>query len=277
MTEENAKAETVLEIRGELEKAGSGRRERYGRFTLSALSSIPWVGGFLSAAADLDAEKAQGRVNALQQQWLGLHHDKLEELGKTLAEIVGRLESLGELARERLEDNGYLGLVEHGFRVWDQAATGEKKSLVQRLLENAGGTKLCSDDVIRLFVDWIEKYHEVHFAVIRAIHRSPGISRAEIWDEISGVEVRDSSPEADLFKLLIRDLSTGSVIRQARETDMHGRFYRKSSREARGDYLISPFDDTKPYVLTELGRQFVHYAMDEVVPRIEGEEEDDDT
>jgi hypothetical protein len=30
----------------------------------------------------------------------------------------------------------------------------------------------------------------------------------------------------------------------------------------------SAFEDTKPYVLTELGRQFVHYTMNEVVPRI---------
>ncbi len=276
MTEERIAPETVIEIRGELEKAGSSRRQRYSRFTLSALSSIPWVGGFLSAVADLDAEKAQGRVNALQQQWLDLHHDKLQQLGQTLAAIVARFELLGELARERVEDEGYLALVEQGFRVWDQAATKEKKELIQSLLENGGGTRLCSDDVVRLFIDWIEQYHEIHFAVIRAIYRSPGITRAQIWAAISGVEVQDSSPEADLFKLLIRDLSTGSVIRQARETDMYGRFYRQRSREPRGDYLMSPFDDAKPYVLTELGRQFVHYTMDEVVPRIEGGEEDVD-
>ncbi len=33
---------------------------------------------------------------------------------------------------------------------------------------------------------------------------------------------------------------------------------------------MSPFGDTRPYVLTELGRQFVHYAMDEAIPRVEG-------
>ena len=274
MDEREIGPDRVLEIRTQLEKAGSSRRERYGRFTLSALSSIPWVGGFLSATADLDAEKAQGRVNALHQQWLELHHEKLEELGRTLAEIVGRLETLGELASERLEDESYLGLVAQGFRVWDESATEEKKKLVQRLLENAGGTTLCSDDVVRLFIDWIQQYHEIHFAVIRTIHRSPGVSRSEIWQDISGVEVRDDSAEADLFKLLIRDLSTGSVIRQARESDIYGRFYRKRSREPQGEYLASPFDNTKPYVLTELGRQFVHYAMDEAIPRIVGENGD---
>jgi hypothetical protein len=33
--------------------------------------------------------------------------------------------------------------------------------------------------------------------------------------------------------------------------------------------MESAFEDTKPYVLTELGKQFVHYTMNEVVTRIE--------
>lgn len=36
--------------------------------------------------------------------------------------------------------------------------------------------------------------------------------------------------------------------------------------------MESAFEDTKPYVLTELGKQFVHYTMNEVVTRI-GEEQ----
>jgi hypothetical protein len=35
--------------------------------------------------------------------------------------------------------------------------------------------------------------------------------------------------------------------------------------------MESAFEDSKPYVLTELGKQFVHYTMSEVVGRIEGE------
>jgi hypothetical protein len=33
--------------------------------------------------------------------------------------------------------------------------------------------------------------------------------------------------------------------------------------------MESAFEDSKPYVLTELGKQFVHYTMNEVVTRIE--------
>jgi hypothetical protein len=34
--------------------------------------------------------------------------------------------------------------------------------------------------------------------------------------------------------------------------------------------MKSAFDDSEQYELTELGRQFVHYTMNEVVPRIGG-------
>jgi hypothetical protein len=32
--------------------------------------------------------------------------------------------------------------------------------------------------------------------------------------------------------------------------------------------MTSAFDDDKQYELTELGKQFVHYTMNEIVPRI---------
>ena len=32
--------------------------------------------------------------------------------------------------------------------------------------------------------------------------------------------------------------------------------------------MASAFDDEKSYELTELGKQFVHYTMNEIVPRI---------
>jgi len=35
--------------------------------------------------------------------------------------------------------------------------------------------------------------------------------------------------------------------------------------------MESTFEDTKPYILTELGKEFVHYTMNEVVKRIANE------
>jgi hypothetical protein len=34
--------------------------------------------------------------------------------------------------------------------------------------------------------------------------------------------------------------------------------------------MESAFENTKPYVLTELGKKFVHYVMEDVVPQIAG-------
>lgn len=268
------KAPTEDELREALERIRPGNRTRSVRFILAALSSIPWVGGFLSASASLHADIEQGRVSDLHRQWLEEHRRKLEELAKTIGEIADRVEALGPEAQDRVETETYLGLVRKGFGVWDRADTAEKRDLIRRLLSNAAGTVLAADDLVRLFIEWVDHYHEIHFRVIRSIFRNPGCTRAEIWEDVYGREVREDSAEADLFKLLIRDLSTGSVIRQHRETTEDGRFLRSPRAHARPGagprILKSAFDDKERYELTELGKQFVHYVLSDVVPRIGG-------
>jgi hypothetical protein len=115
-------------------------------------------------------------------------------------------------------------------------------------------------------------YSEPHFAVIKEVYKSPGCTRQQIWQAIHGADVREDSAEADLFKLLVHDLSTGHVIRQHRERDYYGNFIkREPERRGRGEasrVMTSAFDDDKQYELTELGKQFVHYTMNEIVPRI---------
>jgi hypothetical protein len=245
--------------------------EKYGRFVFAVLSAIPWVGSIMAASVALHAEKEQGRVNYLMYRWLEEHQNAYKRLEATLGKMIGRMEEIGEQVDERLQDDRFLGLVRHGFRVWDEATSDEKRDFVRRTLTNAAGTKLCSDDVVLLFLQWIEQYNELHFRVIRIVYRSPGITRADIWNELHGGKVREDSAEADLFKLMIHDLSLGHVIRQERETTADGRFLsptRTARRATRSPVLKSAFDDGKAYELTELGTQFVHYAMNEVVPRL---------
>lgn len=259
-------------IQAELDRLAKEKRKKTGRFVLAALSSIPWVGGLLSASASLDGEADQGRVNELQQEWIAEHRRKLEELARALSEISQRIDSLGPEAEERAQTEEYLGLVRKGFAVWDRADTTEKRDHIRRLLSNAAGINIADDDLVRLFIEWIDRYHEVHFAVIRAIYQNPGCTRAEIWLQVYGRPVRESSAEADLFKLLIRDLSTGSVIRQHRETTPDGQFLRKQRATVRRGHaspvMKSAFDDTEGYELTELGSKFVHYVLNDVVPRL---------
>ena len=95
---------------------------------------------------------------------------------------------------------------------------------------------------------------------------------AAIWVAVYGEPVpRDDSAQSDLYRMLIRDLSTGGVIRQPRESDGYGRFMKKRRpprRIAASNTMESAFEDSKPYVLTELGSQFVHYTMSELVARL---------
>jgi hypothetical protein len=265
----------VERLRSELTKAEpSNRRRIVEKFILAALGSIPWVGGFLAAAAEYKAEEGSLQQDSLQTQWLKEHHSKILALRQELEAIQQQFETLGEGIEARLQSEEYLGIVRKAFRIWDEADTREKRRYSANLVTNSASTRVCADDVVRLFLDWIDLYHESHFAVIREIFQNPGATRFEVWSTLWGDLPREDSAEADLFKLLIRDLSTGGVIRQERDVNALGQFVRKTPvRRRRGNSpttIDSAFEDTKPYVLTEMGNQFVHYTMNEVVGRIGG-------
>jgi hypothetical protein len=265
----------IQSIKTDIEASTPSRRRRMlEAVALAALGSIPWVGGVVSAAAAYKSEGAAVEKDSLFEEWLQEHQAKLQELRGTLEQMVLRLEGFEEAVEERITSNEYLTLVRKTFRQWDVADTEEKRRLLVHLLTNAAGVRLVSDDVVRLFLDWIETYHEAHFAVIRTIYKNGDNPPTgyDIWVAVYGEPVpQDSSAEADLFRMLIRDLSTGGVIRQPRETDFAGRFLRKRTggpRRPASSTMESAFEDSKQYVLTELGSQFVHYTMTELVRQI---------
>ena len=262
----------IESIREELAKrVGKDRKGKYVRFALAALGGVPWVGGVISGIGSLGGEKKQDQINLLQQQWLAEYKEQLYELVMMLEDVCKRFDELGEQVEERIQSDEYLSLVKKAFRLWDNAETHEKRGYIKNLITNSAATELCPDDLIRLFMDWIDKYHEAHFKVIREIYQNPGIGRGEIWDNIANERPREDSAEADLYKLLIRDLSTGGVIRQHRPTNAYGQYIKKSSggRKSSSGVMKSAFDNSEPYELTELGSQFVHYTMNEVVRRLE--------
>ena len=204
--------------------------------------------------------------------WLKMQEDEMKEIGQTLGEVIFRLDQTDENIRQRVESPEYLSLVKKCFRDWSAAESEEKRQLIRNLLANAaGGEKLCNDDIIRMFIEWIDRYSEGHFKIIRAAYKQPGVTRQEMWQQIHGAEVREDSAQADLFRLLVHDLSLGRVIRQHREKDYAGNFIKSKPQRTAGSssrIMTSAFDDDKEYELTELGRWFVHYTMNEIVPRI---------
>ena len=88
---------------------------------------------------------------------------------------------------------------------------------------------------------------------------------------MNGALVREDSAEADLYKLLIRDLSTGEIVRQHREKDYYGNYIKQAPKprsQSPSQTLTSAFDNEKQYELTELGTQFVRYTMEGVMPSL---------
>ena len=268
----------IESINAEIESATPSRRRRIiEAIVVAALGGIPWVGGVISASiissgSLFKATEEDAKRDELLREWLQEHQEKLQRLRDTLGQMVSRLEGFGRQFEERITSEDYLVLVRKTFRQWDQADTDEKRRLLVHLITNSAGTRIVSDDIVRLFLDWIDTYHEIHFAVIQQIYHGSGPTRYDIWAAIYGEPVpRDDSAEADLFRMVIRDLSVGGVIRQPRESDAMGRFKKRTRPPRRGSSgtMESAFEDSKQYVLTGLGAQFVHYTMTELVPRLE--------
>ena len=262
-------------IRKDAEAAvNSGWGAKTARFVMSCLGgAIPLVGGAISGAASAWSENEQAGVNKLFDAWLRMHEQELKEIAVTLVEVMMRLDSTNPEIMKRIESPEYLSIVRKCVRDWSAAESEEKRVLVRKLLTHAAETRIVPDDVIKLFAKWIADYNELHFKVIRDIYQNPGSTRHDIWQRIHGERVREDSSEADLFKLLIRDLSTGQVIRQHREKDYHGNFIKQRpgrTKGHRGQAMTSAFDDGQEYELTELGAKFVHYTMEEIVPKLAG-------
>src|SRR3974390_1244603 len=106
-----------------VQRLSQGKKNKYVRFLVAALGSIPWIGGFIAASASLSAEREQQGINELQQLWLEEHKDKILELRDVLNEIFTRLDNFGDQIKERIESPEYLALVRKAFRSWDEADT----------------------------------------------------------------------------------------------------------------------------------------------------------
>jgi hypothetical protein len=262
---------TKEEIDEELSKALKGRKgPSLARFALAALGSVPIAGGAIAGIGGAWSEKEQSNINNVFQAWLKIQEEDLESIGKTLTEVMIRLDMQDEGTLERIQSKEYLSLIKKCFRDWSASDSENKRILLRNLLTNAATSSITYDDVIKLFIEWISKYSEIHFKVVSIIYKNDGYTRYQIWDELYGGKVREDSSEADLYKLIIYELSTGHVIRQFRETDVNGNYVKQQVRKTNNNspFLKSAFDNKEPYTLTELGRQFVHYTMNELVPKI---------
>tara|TARA_B110000196_G_C21010417_1_gene597586 strand:+ start:67 stop:885 length:819 start_codon:yes stop_codon:yes gene_type:complete len=263
-----------IEVQSESEFPESSKTSKASRLALQAAGGlIPFAGGVLSAFAGAWSEKEQEEVNKFFKFWVQGLEDELKEKEATLIEIMARLDMQDEKISTRVESKEYQAIVRKIFRDWSAAESDEKREYVRNILANAASSNLTSDDVVRMFFDWISKYSDMHFQVISAIYNQNGISRGEVWRRIGREKVREDSADADVYKLLIRDLSTGGIIRQHRQRDYNGNVIpKKTIPRPKGSGPkppVSAFDEAELYELTELGKQFIHYAMTDLPIRIE--------
>lgn len=256
----------------EFPEEGKGRKIGRGALQVAG-GAVPFVGGLFSAVAGAWSEAEQEKVNRFFQHWVKMLEDELKEKERTIIEIMARLDMQDEQIQERVESKEYQSLLKKTFREWSGAESEDKREYIRNILANAAASQVSSDDVVRLFIDWLKNYSELHFKVIAAVYNSAGITRGEIWRKIGKGQVREDSADVDLYKLLFRDLSTGGIVRQHRERDYYGNFIQKrvqkKSRSAGPKPMKSAFDEEDQYELTELGQQFVHYAMTDLPVRIE--------
>lgn len=233
---------------------------------------VPFAGGILSAAASAWSEKEQERINSFLRHWMQMLGEEMKEKEETILQIMARIDMSDEEVAKRVESPEYQSILKKTFRDWAGAESSNKRELLRNLLANAASIKLCNDDVIRLFLEWIKKYSELHFSVIAKIYNAHGVTRGLVWEALGREAVREDSADADLFKLLFRDLSTGGIIRQHRDTDWQGNYIKKAPQRTKPSQgarqMTSAFDDGEQYELTALGQQFVHYAMTDVPVKI---------
>lgn len=234
--------------------------------------AVPFAGGILSAIAGAWSENEQEKVNRFFEHWVRMLEDELKEKEETIIEIMARLDLQDKAISERVESKEYQSLVKKTFREWSGSESQEKRIYIRNILTMAAATRVSDDDVIRLYINWVNLYSELHFKVIGAIFNNNGITRGAVWRKIGKSPAREDSADADLYKLLFRDLSTGGIIRQHRETDYYGNFIAKSpERRPPGSGPkppVSAFDEQEGYDLTELGQKFIHYAMSDLPLRI---------
>jgi hypothetical protein len=272
MTEQNEIEELIKEATNLPQGTPHGRLLRF--ILNAAAGAIPMAGGLLAAGSGAWSEKEQETINNFFHHMHEQQKAKTTEQLQMILEINARLDMNDKTTAERVASPEYQSLLNKALRDWPGAESKKKREYVRNILTNAAATRVTDDEVVRSFLQWIDDYSELHFTVIGTVYNSAGVTKARIWEDIGKQDdVREDSAEADLFRLLMRDLSLGGILRQIPEKDGAGNFYRKQAqrqgRRPTSRFKESAFDDEKPHELTALGQQFVHYAMIDLPLRIE--------
>ena len=150
-------ANIVSSTGDELPEEGKAGRAARGALQIAS-GAVPLVGGILSAIAGAWSENEQAKVNRFFDQWVRMLEEEIREKEATVIEIMARLNLQDEKITARVESREFQSLVKKTFRDWAGAESEDKRVLIRNLLSNAAASTVSSDDVVRMFIDWIGQY-----------------------------------------------------------------------------------------------------------------------
>jgi len=128
--------------------------------------AVPIIGGIFSAAASAWEGRNQDRANAFFKHWLQMLFEEMREKERTIVEIMARLDMQDKKVTDRMESPEYQSILKKAFREWSGVESEDKRTFVRNILANAAASQIVSDDVVKLFLEWLGKFSELHFKVI---------------------------------------------------------------------------------------------------------------
>jgi hypothetical protein len=227
-------------------------------------------GGFIQAGMSVQNDDSQRETNELHSACIKEIADTIDELKETIGQILGSIKASDEEFAAKVEDPHYVGLVRKAFTNWSRGQSQEKREIIRRLLSRAADTQSPDYPLFNLFFDWVNRYNELHFRLIRSLKEQGTATKFQIWEGMGGERVKDDSAEADVFGCLFNDLNLGHIVRKVTARDgATGRKLRASRTQRSSSPLLkSVLDNTAPQELTAVGEKFIHYAMDELIDKL---------
>ena len=193
------------------------------RGALSAAGgAIPFAGGLLFAAAGVWSDTEQARAMETLRAWIKMLEDELQEKQLTILDIIARLDMHDEQINERVKSIEISRFSRRRSGVGRDREHQEAGIYPEDSTNAAAPIRLVSDDVVSpLSIGYRITRSSISPSLASYINAQalPAPKSGTTW-----VKVRSEKtwPEADLFKLLVRDLSTGGIIRQHREPTKQG-------------------------------------------------------
>ncbi|WP_052310076.1 hypothetical protein [Paenibacillus senegalensis] len=94
-----------------LQTVESGIGNSVARVVLSALGGIPAAGSLIGAAGVAWSEHDYRKFQKILLAWLQVQENEISEIGRTLAEVMLRVDQSDELVSMRVQSPEYLSLV----------------------------------------------------------------------------------------------------------------------------------------------------------------------